>query len=81
MPEAFKITAARFDPVMWSLEVTASSGETDVLDLTKYDGFGMDSNALKRIEICECGLTISFPDFPVPGAMITFERLSEADQE
>lgn len=73
MPQDFKITAARFDPRTWLLEVTRSSGETSEWDLTKYDGFGLDSNALKRVEICECGRTISFPDFPAPGAIITFE--------
>ena len=73
MPQDFKITAAHFDPHTWSLWVTRSGGDTTDWDLTKYGGFGLDSNALMRVEICECGRTIYFPDFPAPGAIIEFE--------
>lgn len=79
MPRDVKITTARFDLGLWSLEVTRSDGKVDTWDLTKYDGFGLDGDALKRVEICECGLTISFPDFPPPGAMLTFEFRDSAD--
>ena len=75
MSEDLKIVSARFDPEKWELELTTSSGDTSVLDLTKYNGFGLDSEALRRVEICDCGLTVSFPDFPAPGALLTFEPL------
>lgn len=74
-----KITAARFDPQMWLLALTDISGETVDLDLTKYDGFGLDGAAMKRVEICACGSMVWFPDFPAPGAMITVEGVDPAD--
>jgi hypothetical protein len=73
MPERLRIVAAHFDPRLWYLELTASSGDTDTLDLTKYSGFGMDSRALMSVRICSCGTSVWFPDFPPPGAIISFE--------
>lgn len=64
---------------MWLLELTDISGETIDLDLTRYDGFGLDGGALRRLEICACGACIWFPDFPPPGAMLAFEPLDPAD--
>lgn len=73
MLEPPRIVAAHFDPQLWWLELTASNGRTDTLDLTKYNGFGMDSDALMSVKICECGMSVWFPDFPPPGAILTFE--------
>jgi hypothetical protein len=73
-----KITGARFDPRMWTLDLTVTDGEkTETIDydLTKYDGWGIDGDALKRTQICECAAMVFFPDFPAPGAMITFEPI------
>lgn len=78
MQKDAKIAAAKFDPRMWSLELTDITGETMDLDLTKYDGFGLDGAALERVEICACGSMVWFPDFPAPGAMIAFEDLDPA---
>jgi hypothetical protein len=73
MSGPLRIVAAHFDPRMWWLELTTSTGETDTWDLTKYDGFGMDTGALLSVRICECGTSVWFPDFPPPGAIMTFE--------
>lgn len=73
MPEPCRIVAARFDPRMWELELTLSSGAASTWDLTKYDGFGMETAALMSPRVCECGASVWFPDFPPPGAILTFD--------
>ena len=75
-----KIIAANFDPRLWTLDLTVAKGDqTEVidLDLTKYDGFGLDGAVLSRTAICECAGMVFFPDFPAPGAMLTLEPLED----
>lgn len=65
-----------FRPRLWTLDLTVVKGDqTEVidLDLTKYGGFGLDGAALSRTAICECAAMVFFPDFPAPGAMISFD--------
>jgi hypothetical protein len=65
---------------MWTLDIAVTDGDkTDVIgmDLTKYDGWGMDGAVLSRTAICECGEQVFFPDFAAPGAMISLEPLED----
>jgi hypothetical protein len=71
-----RIAAASFDPGSWELALTTKEG-VEVLDLTKYGGFGMDGNALRSPMVCECGQSVWFPHFPPPGAVIAFETDSQ----
>jgi hypothetical protein len=67
-----KSVKAPYHPDSWELALKMASGETETLDLTKDGGFGLDSKALKSVAVCECGRCVWFPDFPPPGAVISF---------
>jgi hypothetical protein len=57
-----RIIAAYFDRDSWEFTLTADNSESDVLDLTKYVGFGLKSDALLAVAVCECGRSIWFPE-------------------
>lgn len=73
MPKPCRIVAADFDPRTWELELKLSNGNASTWDLTRYDGFGMETAALLAPRVCECGACVWFPDFPPPGAILIFD--------
>lgn len=55
------IAAVEFDPATWRLHFVLSNGYRDDFSLRHFPEAGSDPDALRDVRVCECGLTVMFP--------------------